>query len=62
MIPVWIIDELTRRQEEERRRDEQKRERLELPVTSPSQPPRRDDPSRTPSSGTVVIDIWSEDD
>lgn len=59
MIPVWIIEELTRREEQERRREEQQRERLELPL-NPNQAPtyQKDEPGG--SEGPIVIDLWPE--
>lgn len=60
MIPIWIIDELNRKQEEERRREEKKRERLELPITRPERPDSGPAPESTPQGGTIVIDLWPD--
>jgi hypothetical protein len=58
MIPVWIIDELTRQEEQRRQEEERRRERLELPLTPRQRPePREEAPH---ASGTVVIELWPD--
>lgn len=57
MIPAWIIDELTRRQEERRREEERQRERLELPFSRPPFQPTPEDEEEEPSKGPIVIEF-----
>ncbi len=58
MIPVWIIEELTRREEKRKQEEESRRERLELPLSSPRispYPPKREE--EPPMRGTIVIEF-----
>jgi hypothetical protein len=57
MIPVWIIDELARREEEKRRQEERKWERLELPVSRPPQPLPDEEEKEKGSGGPIVIEF-----
>jgi hypothetical protein len=56
MIPVWIIDELVRREEKQRRQDERRRERLELPISSPPYP-LEDEEEKPKTHGPIVIEF-----
>ena len=57
MIPVWIIDELSRREETRRRQEERRRERLELPISRPPYPIEDEEEKPKPSSGPIVIEF-----
>ena len=57
MIPVWIIDELVRREEKQRRQDERRRERLELPISSPPYPIEDEEEKQRKPSGPIVIEF-----
>jgi hypothetical protein len=56
MIPVWIIDELSRIEEARRRQEERRQERLELPI-SRSPYPTEDMEEQPKPSGPIVIEF-----
>ena len=54
MLPPFIIEQIRKREEEEQRQYEQPQ--LELPVTPPVSPKRREEPEEG-KRGVIILDI-----